>query len=57
MVVRHHTNSMLVDHEGEEGWIPYSQIHDDSEVWLESEVGEVGELVVPLWIAEDRGWK
>ena len=57
MVVRHLTNSMLVDHEGEEGWIPYSQIHDDSEVWLESEVGEVGELVVPLWIAEDRGWK
>jgi len=56
-VIRHHTNSMLVDHENEEAWIPYSKIHEDSEVWLESDPGETGELVVPLWLAEDRGWR
>lgn len=32
-IVRHHTKSMLVDHENEEYWIPYSQVHDDSELY------------------------
>ena len=38
--------------EGEEVWIPRSQIHDDSEVWDE---GHEGTLVVPLWLAEAKG--
>jgi hypothetical protein len=38
--------------EGEEVWIPKSQIHDDSEVWG---AGHEGTLVIPLWLAEAKG--
>ena len=34
-------------------WIPQSQVHDDSEVWKE---GDVGSLVVSEWFAEKKGW-
>ncbi len=34
------------------GWIPQSQVHDDSEVWRERDHGE---LVVSRWIAEQKG--
>jgi hypothetical protein len=34
------------------GWIPQSQVHDDSEVWRE---GDHGQLVVTRWIAEQKG--
>ena len=33
-------------------WIPKSQIDDDSEVWSK---GDVGELVVTMWIAKEKG--
>lgn len=36
----------------ERHWIPRSQITDDSEVW---EKGDVGELVVTMWIAKEKG--
>lgn len=38
--------------EGDEVWIPLSQIDDDSEVFAE---GTEGTLVIPAWLAEDRG--
>lgn len=38
---------------GEPTWIPYSHIHDDSEVYRP---GDQGELVVKRWFAEKRGW-
>ena len=38
--------------EGEEMWIPKSQIHDDSEVWQEHDRGV---LVITEWIAEQKG--
>lgn len=38
--------------DGEEHWIPKSQIHDDSEVYEE---GHEGRLVVTQWIAEQKG--
>jgi hypothetical protein len=38
--------------DGEEHWIPKSQIDDDSEVYRE---GDVGKLVVSQWIAEQKG--
>lgn len=41
---------------GAERWIPVSQLHDDSEVWQESEVGETGKLVVSTWLARQEGW-
>ena len=34
------------------GWIPQSQVHDDSEVWRENDRGE---LVLTRWIAEQKG--
>lgn len=39
--------------EGQEEWIPKSQIHDDSEVW---QGGCEGALIVTEWFAEQRGW-
>ena len=38
--------------EGEEVWIPKSQIHEDSEVYKE---GTEGTLVITEWIAEKKG--
>lgn len=34
-------------------WIPYSQVHEDSEVHRE---GDSGTLLVNEWLAEKRGW-
>lgn len=56
MVVKHHEKAMLVRHENEEGWIPYSQIHDDSELYESSEPNEEGELVIPYWLADKHRW-
>jgi hypothetical protein len=55
-VLRHSGKAMLCEYENEEAWIPYSQIHSDSEVWEETEVGEYGKLVIPLWLAEKKSW-
>ena len=35
------------------GWVPQSQIHEDSEVY---QMGDSGSLVVTRWIAEQKGW-
>lgn len=45
---------VYVDDLGEEVFVPHSQIHDDSEVWEDDT--EPGELVVTVWLAEQRGW-
>ena len=37
---------------GDELWIPKSQIHDDSEVYAKDHSGE---LVIPEWLAEEKG--
>jgi len=34
--------------------IPFSQIHDDSEIFKANQ--PAGKLVVTLWLAEQRGW-
>lgn len=34
-------------------WVPKSQIHPDSQVQT---LGDEGELVVSLWIAQQKGW-
>jgi hypothetical protein len=43
--------AVLCEIDGEEMWIPQSQIHDDSEVWKE---GDEGKLVVSQWIAKKK---
>ena len=43
------SKAILVACEGEEAWVPTSQIHDDSEVY---KPGTAGVLVIPRWVAE-----
>lgn len=39
--------------EGEDFWVPLSQVHDDSEVY---QLGDRGKLIVSNWLADERGW-
>ena len=43
--------ALLVLVEGQEVWIPQSQIHDDSEVW---KAGDEGTLIIPDWLAVEK---
>lgn len=53
-VVHNTDNALLVDIEGDEYWIPKSQIHDDSEVWKK---GQEGDLVIHYWYARKLGFE
>lgn len=44
--------AILVDIDGDEHWIPQSQVHEDSEVYRQ---GQTGTLVITQWIAKQRG--
>ena len=44
--------ALLVEIDGEERWVPHSQIDDDSEVF---KVGDKGILVLNEWWAEQKG--
>lgn len=46
--------ALLVEIDGDEHWIPKSQIHDDSEVYDADENSE-GTLVITEWIAKQKG--
>jgi hypothetical protein len=54
-VKRKTDKSLLANVHGEDFWIPFSQIHDDSEVYSATEVGESGDLVITQWLAEKIG--
>ena len=41
--------AILVDYEGDDYWLPKSQLED----WPEKE--EFGEIEVPLWLLEEKG--
>ena len=58
VTVRHKTEKALLvaDEDGEEHWIPFSQIHDDSEIYENSKKGDSGKLVVHEWLAKKIGW-
>jgi hypothetical protein len=45
--------ALLVEYEGDEFWLPKSQIHDDSEVY---ERETKGKLVIPRWLAIEKGF-
>lgn len=51
-VARETDAALLVNVEGEEIWIPKSQIDDDSEVYKKDTEGT---LVIPRWLAEEKG--
>ena len=56
-VVRRDSGKALlcdIDGVGEE-WVPYSVIHDDSEIYEGAESGS-GILVVSEWWADKQGW-
>ena len=44
--------AVLVTIEGEDFWIPKSQLHDDSEVYRK---GDSGTLIITKWIAKQKG--
>jgi hypothetical protein len=44
--------AILVEIEGDDFWIPQSQVDDDSEVWRK---GDEGTLVITEWIAKQKG--
>ncbi len=50
--IRESANAILVRIDGDEMWIPQSQVHADSEVWRK---GDEGKLVITKWIAEQKG--
>lgn len=53
VIVKRETDKALyVEVDGVGAWIPKSQIHDDSEVYSKDTEGA---LVVPLWLAEEKG--
>lgn len=51
-VARETESALLVNIEGEEIWIPKSQIDDDSEVYKKDTSGT---LVITEWIAKQKG--
>lgn len=53
--LRESDKALLVAVDGEEVWIPKSAIHDDSEVYGMLPFGESGTLVIPRWLAEEKG--
>lgn len=51
-VIAETEKALLCDIEGEEIWIPKSQITDNSEVL---EKGDKGMLIITQWIASEKG--
>lgn len=47
---------LVKDDEGEEFWVPKSQIHEDSEVYKPSGPNSYGRLIVTQWLANEKGW-
>lgn len=52
LALRETEKGLLVQYEGEEFWVPKSQISSDSEV---SEKDDQGVLAIPEWLAEEKG--
>lgn len=49
-------SALLVDVDGEDIWFPWSQIHENSELYEgAAERGDEGELVVTEWVAKQKG--
>ena len=51
-VTRDTQKAILISYADHQYWIPKSQIHDDSEVY---EAGTDGTLIIPRWLAEEKG--
>lgn len=53
-VLRTTDKAMLVSTDHGEVWIPFDQVHDDSELFQGSD--SAGKLIIKQWLAEERGW-
>ena len=42
---------LCVFEDGREEWVPKSQIREDSQV---TKKGDVGEIAIPVWLAEEK---
>jgi hypothetical protein len=49
--------AILVRYDNAQEWIPDSLIHADSEIYLESDIGDAGKLVIPDWKGVQLGWE
>ena len=47
--------AILVEIDGNEYWLPLSQLGDDSELGEDSGRGEDGSVFVPEWLAAEKG--
>lgn len=45
--------ALLCDVDGDECWVPFSQISEYSEVQV---AGDMGSLIIPTWLARREGW-
>ena len=45
---------LVREEDGTEEWWPHSQIHEDSEIWDESPIGDQGTMIVTKWIAKQK---
>ena len=48
--------AILIEYEGKKVWVPLSLWQPESTIGPGSGEGEVGELVVPKWMANQMGW-
>lgn len=55
-VIRQGDAAVLVEVEGDEAWVPHSQLGDESEITADSRQGDYGALVVSSWLAKREGW-
>lgn len=55
IVVRVSQKAILVDYEGSEIWVPFSQITPDSDINEESISGDTGKITIPGWLARAKG--
>lgn len=53
-VVKVTEKALLVEVDGDEAWVPKSQIQKGSEITEDSEIGTEGVLVLPRWLAEEK---
>lgn len=49
--------AVLVSYENEDAWIPLDQIGADSEINEDSGIGDIGKLVIPIWLTRKEGWE
>lgn len=54
-VLRVSTNGLCVTDDQVEAWVPRSQVHSGGDVEADAHVGDRGVMVIPQWLAQDRG--